>query len=532
MRSLSGPARRRPQLLAAVLGLSLVLPIVSLAAPAHAVPQTAVTVTVVDANGEAIDDAEVDVSTFAGPEVESGRTQEDGTVDFPLATGSYQVAASKDGFASADYRNDEGGIARIEVDTSADPSVTVDGEEAEDGSLPSMTLQSTPVAVIGQVLGAGNAGLPGITVQATPQDGPPILTQSTTGGGFTLPLPIETYTLTYLGAVVGNHTYVNTPGGELVVGQGAAPTLAAQAMTIDDGSTKFDLKGTISNWNGEPLTGVAVTVLTEGGSAAVASDTSRAIGGDLGAFQIGVRPGKYWLRFEKAGYQSTYLENGVDEGPVTVTVSPTGTVSAAEVELNADGSLPDVTLLLPPAAVVKAPKLTGAAVAGQTLTLSPGTWQGIEVDSDYVLVEWFIDGTPADDYSAGAWSQKFDVPVAAVGKKIGFKITVDDPEGAHASSVYAGSTGVVPKAAARIKGAFKKGKLLVTLTVAGLPKPTGSFLVKDGKKTLVTVKLKAKSKGKAVVKLTKLKPGKHKLTLVYAGSKTIKAAKATVKFKS
>jgi hypothetical protein len=89
----------------------------------------------------------------------------------------------------------------------------------------------------------------------------------------------------------------------------------------------------------------------------------------------------------------------------------------------------------------------------------------------------------------------------------------------------------VPKAAARLKGAFKKGKLAVTLTVAGLSKPTGSIVVKDGKAKVATIKLKAKSKGKAVVKLTKLKPGKHKLTLAYAGSKSINAAKATVKAK-
>ena len=64
-----------------------------------------------------------------------------------------------------------------------------------------------------------------------------------------------------------------------------------------------------------------------------------------------------------------------------------------------------------------------------------------------------------------------------------------------------------------------------------MPKPTRQILVKDGKKTVATIKLKAKSKGKAVVKLTKLKPGKHKLTLVYAGGKVVNAAKATVKAK-
>ena len=92
------------------------------------------------------------------------------------------------------------------------------------------------------------------------------------------------------------------------------PTLATQTMAIDDGSTKFDLKGTVSDGDANPLTGVTVTVLPAGGGAAVASDTTRKIGADDGAYQVGVRPGKYRLRFEKAGYQTAYLENGERRG--------------------------------------------------------------------------------------------------------------------------------------------------------------------------------------------------------------------------
>ena len=54
-----------------------------------------------------------------------------------------------------------------------------------------------------------------------PEDGPPINTQSTVDGDFTLPLPIETYTVTFLGSVRGNLTYVDTAyaGGAVEVSQ-------------------------------------------------------------------------------------------------------------------------------------------------------------------------------------------------------------------------------------------------------------------------------------------------------------------------
>lgn len=516
---------RSLKLLAALLGLSLLFSITSLAAPANAAAPN-LFVNVVDANG---DDIVAATASITGTHSPSAVTNGDGIASFDLASGSYQLSVSAGGFVGAQYRDDDGAVATIEV---VGDTVKINGEPADDNAV-TMTLASNPDHLVnGQVRGLGNVPLTGITVRAVPEEGDPIFTQSTTGGEFTLPLRIETYAVTFLGSVRGNLTYVDTAYAQspVVVTQTVTPTLAAQTMAIDDGSTKFDLKGTVSDGDANPLTGVTVTVLPAGGGAAVASDTTRTIGADEGAYQVGVRPGKYWLRFEKAGYQPAYLENGDDEGPVTVTVSATGTVSAPGVELD-NGSLPDVSLLLPPAAVVKAPNLAGAAVVGQTLTLSPGTWQGIAVDTDYVTVEWFLDGKSADDYSDGAWSQKFDVPLAAVGKKIGFTITVDDPAGVHASSVYKGSSAVVPKATARLKGAFKKGKLAVTLTVAGLSKPTGSILVKDGKATVATIKLKAKSKGKAVVKLTKLKKGKHKLTLVYAGGKAVNAAKATVKAK-
>jgi Bacterial Ig-like domain (group 3) len=52
--------------------------------------------------------------------------------------------------------------------------------------------------------------------------------------------------------------------------------------------------------------------------------------------------------------------------------------------------------------------------------------------------------------------------------------------------------------------------------------------VLDGKKVVSTLKLVAGKRGKATVRLPKLKPGVHKLTAVYAGTATIAGARSKV----
>lgn len=82
-----------------------------------------------------------------------------------------------------------------------------------------------------------------------------------------------------------------------------------------------------------------------------------------------------------------------------------------------------------------------------------------------------------------------------------------------------------PKKVAVKKG--KRGKVKVSVS-QGLGSPAGKVVAKEGKKSLGSGTLKS---GTAVVKLAKLKPGKHKVVLSYAGSDSSAASstKVTVK---
>ena len=73
--------------------------------------------------------------------------------------------------------------------------------------------------------------------------------------------------------------------------------------------------------------------------------------------------------------------------------------------------------------------------------------------------------------------------------------------------------------------AKQRGKVTVTVKISGIKKPTGKLLIRDGKKTIKTVTLKAKHQGKVTVKLPKLKKGKHKISAQLKATKQL--AKST-----
>lgn len=283
------------------------------------------------------------------------------------------------------------------------------------------------------------------------------------------------------------------------------------------------VSGSASDYDGGPLAGVTVGFLPAGnadGAPALSATT-----GDDGDFEVVVPDGSYWVRYSKAGWTTALLQNESDEGPETVTVAG-GAISGATLDV-ADGVLPDVSLLLPAPELRAKPRLTGAVEVGGTVTITPGTWADLTVDTDLVTVEWYLDGVNADEHADGDWSQKFDVPLAAVGKTLSFALWIDDPDGQRATAEYAGTAGVAGKATAALTGTVKGRLLTAVLAVPTVSSPPGSVVVKERRKTLGTITLKARGKGR--LKLPKLSPGKHKLTLTYAGTEQIVSARTIVK---
>jgi protocatechuate 3,4-dioxygenase beta subunit len=505
----------------------------------------ALTGSVTDANDEPLVGATARaVAISGGATATTATTDSEGAYSLALTRGIYEVRFEKTGFTTAYYLNAEGGHARVEVAEGG--GTTIDGDEVVGNELDASSLIGTTMySIAGTATNAGASPVPGITVTATPDaEGNPTRTTTTAANGtFTLTAPVGSYQIRFNDNRSGSPspryqvTYYGDAGTRVRVTaaglvhvnpdstEHAIAGLGSVTLPVADTNTTYRLDGTTYDPDFDPLAGVRVTAVPVAGTASGNATTTTSDGD--GNYTLEVRAGKYRLKYTKIGYQTTFLTGDDPAVPLTVVVSATGVFSAPGYP---DFATPvEVQLLFPAAAFKATPKLTGKVAVGQTVTTSFGTLQGASIDKDYVLVEWFLDGRAADDYSAGNFSERFKVPAVAATKKLTYRITIDDPDGLRASTVFNSPAVTVPKAPATLKGLFKKGKLTVTLTVPGLPKPTGVIVVKDGKKAVATIKLKAKSKGKGVVTLSKLKPGKHTLTLSYAGSKTINAATAKVK---
>ncbi|GAA2241735.1 hypothetical protein GCM10010401_13210 [Rarobacter faecitabidus] len=171
------------------------------------------------------------------------------------------------------------------------------------------------------------------------------------------------------------------------------------------------------------------------------------------------------------------------------------------------------------------PAVTGTAVAGKTLTAAPGTWSESPAGFTY---RWSRNGKPI----AGATARAYKLSAADVGARIAVTVTPVKP-GHKILGITSAPTGKVAKAAASVsakvaKKSVKKGKkatITVKVTAAGL-KPSGKVTVKFGKKK-VTKKLG--KKGTVKITSPKLKKGKVKVTVSYAGDKATKAAKLAAK---
>lgn len=518
---------------------------------------------VVDANYEGLAGVTVTAEPVGGGTAPTATSGADGDFQLDLKPGKYKVSYEKAaaggvaGYAKTYYLDPDGeeGTEVAVIDVALDGTIKIAATVSTDGLGAQVLTNATRHPVTGTVVTETATGLAGITVQAFSEDDPSVAAATTTtgaAGAYALSLLVGTYTLRFTDNVPAAPTYAVTSlggatpsavrvatGGQLYVDDVAvAGALSAVTMTAVAADVTYPLAGVVYDENYENgLNDVKVEALpVSGTSAGYAQSTLSATDpdtGDVGGYRVDVRPGKYQLRFSKAGYQTTYLTNYDDTTvPVTVTVLANGVVTAPGLDPN-DGGL-DVQLLLPAPKLLTAPKLTGRLAVGQKVTTTLGSWSPNVTGAAYrdsTYVEWFLDGKPADDYASGYYSQTFLVPIVAVNKKLTYRLTIEDPNGVRAPAVYSSKAVAVPKAVSTVKGAFKKGKLTVTVTVPGLPKPTGKITLLEGKKKIGKGTVLAKKKGVVVIKLSKLKKGKHKITIVYAGTATVVGSTKVVKIK-
>lgn len=491
------------------------------------------------------------IAKGAGAASADTTTDVEGDYTLQLKAGVYEIEFSRTGWTPGYYLNSLDTRAQVVVSPAG---VTIEGETEHptDRTLEAFTLRSTTThPLAGKVLG-GSTPLAGVTVNAIPEDTELPVISTTTGadGGYSLPALVGLYKLEIVGRVIGGTIWDGTyygpagapsvikvaTGGRLYVDGGTESVTRLADVSLKAGTGRYLLRGTVSDERSEPLAGATVRAFHAGTASQVASAVSDA----EGKYAVEVPVGRYSLRFEKAGKVTAWLLNADSEAetdePAILTVAPGGAISAPGVTFDA-GVIEDVQLLLP-RALVTAPKLSGKLQVGQKISTTIGRWNpNIEQFPEWrdsVNIEWFIDGRPADDDSYGAMYEKYTIPAAAGGRKLSYRITIDDPseDGFYAAAVYTSKPVSIPKAKPKLVASYKKGKLTVVVKVAGLKKPTGSIVVLDGRKKVGKAALKAKGKGKAVIRLKKLKKGTHKLTVSYGGGPNVAKAKVKLKIKA
>jgi large repetitive protein len=175
------------------------------------------------------------------------------------------------------------------------------------------------------------------------------------------------------------------------------------------------------------------------------------------------------------------------------------------------------------------PRILGTPAPGSMLSVENSTWSQPYATLSY---QWFRTGAPIPKATNGSyWLTPDDagkeVSVVIFAKKAGF---ADGSLTAPSVSVTKlTSTTQSSLSTTRIKKG-KTVKVGVTVTVAGVPTPTGTVKIQDGVKTVNSFTMDPFRKGIMTVKLStkKLKAGRHKIKLVYMGNSSTSSSKAKV----
>jgi hypothetical protein len=179
--------------------------------------------------------------------------------------------------------------------------------------------------------------------------------------------------------------------------------------------------------------------------------------------------------------------------------------------------------------VLTGPGIKGTAAVGSMLTADPGTWT---MSPAYTYV-WLRNGVPIPGATQGTyWVTASDaatqislqVTASAAGRDLGQSVTAPVAIGKLKSTT---TLAVTPYTVTR----KVKAKLAITVAAPGQPAPTGTLVIKDGKKTLKKLTLSASKKGVITFKLGKLAARKHKLTVAYSGSSTVIGSKGKLVLK-
>jgi hypothetical protein len=217
------------------------------------------------------------------------------------------------------------------------------------------------------------------------------------------------------------------------------------------------------------------------------------------------------LTVEVTAVRSGYTPGVATSAPVAVTSTSTGGTGGT------GGALTPTAL----------PVISGTATVGSFLSTTNGTWSTSPFGYKY---QWFRNGVPI----AGATSMLYRLTGDDVSRSLTVTVTASRTGYADGSAT-SGAVNVAKVASTTSANTFptilkpgQRAKLTITVTSPGISQPTGTIIIKDGRKKLAKLTLKAKKGGKVTVRLPRLKVGRHKIKVIYKGNALIKGSKSKV----
>jgi hypothetical protein len=206
-----------------------------------------------------------------------------------------------------------------------------------------------------------------------------------------------------------------------------------------------------------------------------------------------------------------------DDVGTALTLAVTGTKAGY-----APGSVTTAPVTALPAnalAPTVAPSVIGTPGVGRQLTADPGTWDAPGAAFTY---QWLRDGVALP----GATSPTYTVRLGDASHVLAFTVTATLAGHQPGTATAAGVA--IPRLASTtrlslVSTTVKKGKkagLRIVLAATGA-KPAGKVKVYDGARLLKGYSVRVADHGVRIVRLPVLKPGKHKIKGVYAGSASI-----------
>ncbi len=173
------------------------------------------------------------------------------------------------------------------------------------------------------------------------------------------------------------------------------------------------------------------------------------------------------------------------------------------------------------------PTIGGTPKVGTFLTVTNGTWNTAPTGYKY---QWFRAGAPI----AGATSSMYKAVEADATQALTALVTAtragwtDGQASSAAVTVAKISSTTTAFVSPTLVKPNERAKMYITVTATGVSAPTGTLLVKDGRKTLKKLTLKAGKAGRINFRLPLLKPGKHKLKVIYKGTSAVSGSSAKV----